>query len=92
MNLFRAIWPITDRTRPYELLITEAEAEIPELILRAHARITNWPAGRWSIARSEHVPGSGRVTPMVLLFEAPAVELTPREYSGRLGWVRKDVA
>jgi hypothetical protein len=77
VSIFRAFWPIVDQRVPYDALIREAEAELPELTIRAHARITNLGAGRWSIERSSRVPGSGRVTPTVLMYEAPAVAAVP---------------
>ena len=78
MTTFRAIWPITDETRGYATLCKEAESELPLLIGQARARLT--APGRFSIAPSDRVPGSGRTTPAVLIYEAPAVAIAPRGY------------
>ena len=80
---FVAFWPIVDQRVPYDQLIAEAEPEVAELACRAHAHITNLGRGRWSIARSSAVPGSGRVTPTVLMYEAPAVAAVPAWRMGR---------
>lgn len=83
MSVFRAMWPIVDERVPYEHLIAEAFEEIERLAAQAHCRIADWSAGRFSIARSCQVPGSGRVTPTVLLYEAPAVAAVPAWRMGR---------
>lgn len=83
MSTFLAFWPIVDQRVPYERLLAEAEAELPDLVSRAHARIVDYRAGRWSIARSSRVPGCGRITPTVLLYEAPAVAAVPAWRMGR---------
>ncbi len=72
MSTFRAFWPIVDDTVPPIDLIREAALELPRLTAQAHA-VINGP-GRWAIAPSCKVPGSGRVTPTVLLYEAPATQ------------------
>lgn len=68
---FRAMWPIVS-DQPAQQLIREAREEIPLLAARAGARIIG--PGRFTFARSVDVPGSGRVTEFVILFEAPASE------------------
>lgn len=78
MSTFRAIWPIVDTAVDYQHLIREACEDLPTLAARAHAEITG--RGRFSIAPSARVPGSGRVTESVLLYEAPAVEVGRRDY------------
>ncbi len=78
MTVFRAIWPITDETVPYDELIVAARAEVPTLVNRAHARLAG-PI-RFHLARSVDVPGSGRVTPSVLVAEAPAESAVARDY------------
>lgn len=83
MSSFQAIWPILDQRLTYDQLIDEAAHDLPTLVAQAHARITDWRAGRWSIARSVDVPGSGRITPTVLLYEAPAVAAVPAWRMGR---------
>lgn len=67
---FRALWPITDHTQPFLDLIAEAKADLPAVAARAHARPLR--GGRWSIAPSAEIPGSGRITPYVLVYDAPA--------------------
>jgi hypothetical protein len=75
--IFRAIWPMTNDL-PYRRLIRDAKEDLPLLAAQAHARITG--PGRFSIAESVDVPGSGRTTPTVLVFEAPAVQMQARSY------------
>jgi hypothetical protein len=70
VNVFRCIWPIHDETIGYADLCHQARAELPDLIAQAHAELLR--PGRFSIAPSEWVPGSGRVTESVLVYEAPA--------------------
>lgn len=67
---FRAIWPITNERLPFVALCTQARHDIPLLLAQAHARPTG--PGRWSMAESTYIPGSGRVTPWVLIYECPA--------------------
>ena len=69
---FRAVWPILDESEPYGSLCRQATADLPTLIAQAHAVVLT--RGRFSIAPSSHVPGSGRITDSVLVFEAPAVQ------------------
>lgn len=76
--LFRAIWPILDETVPWADLVRQASDDLPEVLARAHARILR--PGRFSLARSETVPGSGRVAGSVLVYEAPAVRAAQRPY------------
>lgn len=68
---FRAMWPIV-ADLPASDLFREARCDLPLLAAQAHARIIG--PGRFSFARSVDVPGSGRVSEFVLIFEAPAVE------------------
>lgn len=67
--VFRAFWPILDMATPLEELLAAANRELPLVAARAHAEVRH--DGRWSIAPSVRVPGSGRVTENVLLYEAP---------------------
>lgn len=76
--IFRAIWPIVDETVGYADLCREAAATLPTLVAQARAHLTK--PGRFSIAPSEHVPGSGRITATVLVYEAPARPATERSY------------
>lgn len=80
---FRAFWPIVDQRIPYDQLIAEAAEDVERLALQAHAHITDFRAGRWSIERSSRVPGSGRVAPTVLIYEAPALREVPAWRTGR---------
>ena len=73
--IFRARWPIHHHA-PHTDLVDQAAADLPTLIRQAHARLTG--PGRFTIARSQHVPGSGRITEWVLIYEAPAA---PRQGS-----------
>lgn len=75
----RCMWPILPGTgHDLSVLISEAEQELAWVLNQAGAVVTG--PGRWSTARSDQVPGSGRVTPLVLLFEAPARPKTRRTY------------
>lgn len=76
--IFRAIWPITDDATPWVDLCRQAALEVPALAAQAHAHLVN--AGRFSMALSSQVPGSGRVTEWCLLFEARALRKPAREY------------
>ena len=76
--IFRACWPILEDGTSYRDMVRAAKAELPMLVAQAHASIVG--PGRFSIAESVDVPGSGRTTPTVLVFEAPAVEAAPRPY------------
>lgn len=68
--IFRAVWPVVDERLPFTALCAQALHDVPILLAQAHAR----PAGpgRWSMAESVYVAGSGRVTRWVLLYECPA--------------------
>lgn len=77
---FRAIWPIVDETTGIRDLIAAAEADLPLLLAQAHAAITDNTRGRWSIVPSVNVPGSGRITENVLMFEVPARAVPVRAY------------
>lgn len=76
MMIFRAVWPVLEDGTTYRSLIRAAKADVPILVAQAHAALIG--PGRFSIADSIDVPGSGRTTPTVLVFEAPAVERTWR--------------
>lgn len=76
--VFRAVWPIVDERLSFADLCREAESGLPTLISQARARLLR--PGRFSIAPSEKVPGSGRVTESCLIYEAPAAPATPRPY------------
>lgn len=67
---FRAIWPIVDEGKSYADLCREAAADLPLLVAQARAKLA--APGRFSVAPSDRVPGSGRVAESVLVFEAPA--------------------
>lgn len=75
---FRAWWPIVDEDAAWSELCRQAEAEVPLLVAQGKAKLTG--PGRFSIAPSAQVPGSGRVTESVLLYEAPAVRAPIRAY------------
>lgn len=77
-HTFRAIWPIRDDTVPARQLAREATEELPELVVRARAQLTG--PGWWRVLPSKRVPGSGNLTPLVLVFEAPAEQAPTRVY------------
>lgn len=74
----RLIWPILDESLTLGQLIAEAAPEVPMLISRAHAVAAG--VGRFYTAHSWEVPGSGRVSNLVLVFEAPATAAPSRPY------------
>ena len=76
--IFRAVWPILEDGTPYRELVRAAKSEVPLLAGQAHARLTG--DGRFSIAEAVDVPGSGRTTSTVLVYEAPATAITRRDY------------
>lgn len=76
--IFRAVWPIVDERMSFADLCREGESDLPMLIAQAHARVTK--PGRFSIAPSDRVPGSGRVTASCLVFEAAAERAPIRAY------------
>lgn len=76
--IFRAIWPVVDETVTYADLCRQAAEDLPTLLTRSSARVTG--PGRFSIAPADKVPGSGRVSESVLVYEAPAVGLARRDY------------
>lgn len=78
MSTFKAIWPITNPALTLDRLTAAAQHDVPVLAAQAHARLTS--RGRFTIARSVDVPGSGRATATVLVYEARAVELPHRPY------------
>lgn len=78
---FMAIWPIVDESVEYHRLCREAADDLPQVLARTRAQVVG--PGRFSIAPSVSVPGSGRVTPTVLVYEAPAVPVRPRAYHSR---------
>ena len=57
-------------TKSYADLCREAAADLPLLVAQARAKLA--APGRFSVAPSDRVPGSGRVAESVLVFEAPA--------------------
>ena len=67
---FRACWPITDASTPSLDLCPQACTALGRLPRQAHARPSGH--GRFTAAPSAHVPGSGRVTNWVLIYECPA--------------------
>lgn len=76
--IFRACWPIVDETVSFATMCREAQADLPLLIAQAKAKVIR--PGRFTIAPSVEVPGSGRVTESVLIYEAPAVRAPARAY------------
>lgn len=76
----RVIWPILNPALGPQTLIAEAERELPDILTRTHAQVTDPNAARWSIAPSDKVPGSGRITDTVLIYEAPARPIPRRAY------------
>jgi hypothetical protein len=70
VSKFRAIWPITNERLPFTALVAQATHDLPLLTAMAHARLVG--PGRWTAALSTDIPGSGRITQWVLLYEAPA--------------------
>lgn len=74
--VFRALWPITDMTLPLGDLIAAAEVDLPVVAALQHAEVQS--GGRWSVAPSSRVPGSGNITANVLIYEAPAVPVNAR--------------
>jgi hypothetical protein len=75
---FRALWPIIDPSVSLHELTQQAHADLPALTRRAHCRLTG--RGRWWIADSRLIPGSGRVTDTCLIYDAPAVSVHRRAY------------
>lgn len=76
MTTFMARWPITDETLGIAELAVLARPDLPLLTAQAGARITG--PGRWFVVRSAELPGSGRITEWVLVYEAPAEPRPPR--------------
>lgn len=76
----RLMWPIfdTDLNVPMNVLAAIAREDVPTLSAQTRAQIVG--PGRWRIDDSCNVPGSGRITPNVLIFEAPAIGIPPRCY------------
>ena len=74
----RFFWPIHDQAVGWDALIAQACADLPLLAAQAHVRLV--APGAFRIARSVDVPGSGRITPTVLIYEAPARPLKARNY------------
>ena len=71
-TMFRACWPITDPTTPYADLTTQAAGDLPLLLRQAGACPVVGEFGRWYITASSAVPGSGRITDKVLIYEVRA--------------------
>lgn len=67
----RLMWPIVDEHAGITQLCAEAVDEVPLLLRQIHARPTG--PGRFGIADSRDMPGSGRITRWVLTYECPAV-------------------
>lgn len=78
---FMAIWPIVDESVEYHRLCREAADDLPNVLARTGAQVTG--PGRFSIAPSVTVPGSGRITDSVLIYEAPGVPIPRRPYHAR---------
>ena len=76
----RIIWPILDPTIARDDLIAEAVETLPRLVAQARARITRPDQALFRILPSTRVPGSGRVTDTVLVYDVPAVAAPPRCY------------
>ena len=79
--IFRALWPILDdapSAAGYAQLLAEARADLPAILARHSARATG--PGVFHVAASVDVPGSGRVTESVLIWEGPVVAAEPRVY------------
>lgn len=76
--IFRATWPITDPTVGFLELLEMARQDLPALLTQAHARRTG--LGRYTVAHSIDIPGSGRTTEWVLLFQCPATRTDARPY------------
>ena len=76
--MFQALWPITDESVRLPDLVDQAREDVPALLAQAHAKPTG--QGRWRIADSRKIPGSGRTTELVLVYECPAVKTAPRVY------------
>lgn len=71
--LFRGMWPIVDPSTPFSRLLAQAEADLPWILTVHRARITG--PSHWRVVPSDRVPGSGGPGRLVLLYEAPAVEV-----------------
>lgn len=74
-HTFRAMWPVTDESLGLAELADLARTDLPLLVAQARATISG--PGRFTLADSAQVPGSGRVTRYVLVYEAPAVHRPP---------------
>lgn len=68
--IFRAFWPVVDETLTMRDLIAAAKPDLPRLAAQAHAQLRG--PGRWAIEPSVYTPGSGRVTDVILTYNAPA--------------------
>jgi len=71
MTVFRALWPITDPTLGVGDLLATAASDLP--LLSRQARVELVGEGRYCVARSATVPGSGNLTEWTLLYTCPAV-------------------
>jgi hypothetical protein len=71
VTVFRALWPITDPTLGVGELLATAAADLP--LLARQARVELAGEGRYCVARSATVPGSGNITEWTLLYTCPAV-------------------
>lgn len=81
LEVFHAIWPITDTTLAFHELRAEGEGLLPEL-LRMH-RLEQVGRPRWSVRPGSDVPGSGGAH-TVLLAVVPVVQI-PRDVDAITG-------
>lgn len=70
MSAFRAVWPIVDESVPFAEMCKQARADLPMLAAQAKARLSG--RGRFIIAPSDMIAGSGRVTELVLVYDGTA--------------------
>ena len=77
-HTFRAVWPIIDSSVPGDQLAAEVVGDLPALASTARARLL--APGRFYVAPSRTIPGSGNVTANVLVYECPARPARRRVY------------
>lgn len=77
-HTFRAFWPILDDSMTFPELCAEALPTVPLLAAQARARIVD--GGRFSAVDSRRIPGAGRCSARVLVYEARAVPMAKRPY------------
>ena len=68
--ILRAIWPVLDEKLIGPDMLSDAEADLPNVAARHGVRVTGRP--RFEFQPSWRVPGSGNVARMVLVAHAPA--------------------